>query len=165
MVIFTNINQSKPVRMKKKIVVIRFGSPTPTKGDVLAIIDKLGMDASNGELLGCPLLFGMASILFTDKSPSEVRQAFADAEQEIEDELPVIVLDEEGMKGVSLTTMGFEPFADMNRVFDQEFGTGPKDGKSCTMSLDELLDLVSQVGVNGLDEAQFTRLRELTKEA
>lgn len=165
MVIFTNINQLKPVTMKKKIVVIRFGSPTPTIGDGLAIIKKMGMDPSNGELMGCPLPFGMASILFTDKSPSEIKQAFLEAEQEINDELPVIVLDEAGMQGANLLSMGFETFDEMSRTFDLEFGTGDRVGKSCVMSLDELLDLVNQVGVDGLDEAQLNRLKELSGEA
>ena len=149
--------------MKKKIAVFRFGCNAPTKSDVIAVVQKLNLDIEAGEVLGCPMPAGMVSLILTDKTVAEVKQAFEEAATENNDSLPVIVLDEEGLKGTNLTDLGFEDFARMNQVFDREHGTGPKDGMQCTLSLDELLDLVNQVGVEGLDEAQFTRLNELSK--
>lgn len=150
--------------MKKKIVIFRFGSPVPTQGDGIAVIEKLGVDPVTGEVLGCAIPAGMASIILTDKTVAEVKQAFAETAVEIDDTLPIIVLDEEGLKGVDLKVMGFEDFDRMNLVFDREHGTGPKEGVQCTLSLDELLDLVNKVGVNGLDEAQMKRLKELSEQ-
>jgi len=150
--------------MKKKIVVFRFGSLVPTKSDVLAMMDKLDMHPTDGELLGCPIPNGVASLLYTDKSVAQVKQAFDEAAAENEDNLPIIILDEAGLAGTTLNAMGFEVFDEMNRVFDLEFNTATIS-KSCTLSLDELLDLVGQVGVGGLADAEFARLKELTNNA
>lgn len=150
--------------MKKKIAVFRFGSMVPTKADVMAVVEKLNLNIEEGEVLGCPMPGGMVSLIHTDKSIAEVKQAFKEAADDCDDTLPVIVLDEIGLRGVDLTSMGFENFANMNKVFDKEYGTGATSGKDCTMSLDELLDLVNQVGVNGLNEEQLTRLKELSSE-
>jgi len=149
--------------MKKKIAVIRFGSVAPTKSDVIAVVEKLELNIELGEVLGCPIPGGMATLIFTDKTIAEVKQAFDEAAVDNSDELPIIVLDEEGLKGTTLNSMGFEDFKRMSDFFDREFGTGSPEGKNCTMSLDELLDLVNQVGVHGLDEAQFARLKELSQ--
>lgn len=156
------INQLTPARMKKKIVVFRFGSHTPTKSDAIAVIEKLGADVEAGELLGCPMPGGMATIIHTDKSVADVVQAFKEAEIENEDTLPIIVLDEGSLEGLSLETMGFEAFAGMMKAYDKEYGK--PDGLRCTLSLDELLDIVNQVGINGLDQAQLTRLKELSSQ-
>ena len=151
--------------MKKKIVVFRFGSPTPTMSDGIAVIDKLGADPTAGEILGCPIPGGMATIIRTDKSVAEVVQAFKEAEVENDDTLPVIVLDESALGGLSLETMGFEMFVGMMKAYEREYGQAEEPGKQCTMSLDELLDLVNQVGVDGLNEEQLSRLNELSSKA
>ena len=148
--------------MKKKIAVFRFGSLRPTQADWIAVAVKLGLDLEAGEVLGCPMPGGMVSLIHTDKTVAEVKQAFVEAAEEIEDTLPIIVLDEAGLEGTHLVDMGFEDFAKMNGVFDLEHGKA-EEGKSCTMSLDELLDLVNQVGVAGLDAAQIKRLHELSQ--
>jgi hypothetical protein len=150
--------------MKKKILIFRFGAPVPTKGDFVAVVEKLSLDIESGAAMGCTIPNGMATLILTDKTVAEVKQAFMEAAAEIEDDLPIIVLDEEGMKGIDLKVMGFEDFERMNRVFDREHDIAPKEGVQCTLSLDELLDLVNTVGVNGLDEAQMKRLKELSEQ-
>jgi hypothetical protein len=50
----------------------------------------------------------------------------------------------------------------MVKAYEKEFGEAPK-GINCTLSLDELLDRVNQVGVDGLSEEEFNRLKELSK--
>lgn len=148
--------------MKRKIVILRFGSFAPTKSDVIALIKNLGLDPDSRELLGCPIPTGLASIIHTDKSVAEVIQAYKDAETECEDNLPVIVFEESSSVGISLDSMGFEELAKMTKAYEKEFGIEPK-GTHCTLSLDELLDRVNQVGVNGLSEEEFNRLKELSK--
>ncbi len=148
--------------MKRKIVILRFGSHAPTKSDVIAFVKNLGIEPDSGELLGCPIPLGLASIIHTDKSVAEVIQALKDAEAECEDNLPAVVFEESSSVGINLDSMGFEVFADMVKAYEKEFGESPK-GVNCTLSLDELLDRVNQVGVDGLSEEEFNRLKELSK--
>jgi len=156
------INQSKPKRMKKKIFVFRFGMPTPTKADFVAV-SKLGADVENGEVFGTGSPFGLCTLLHTDKSPAEVKQAYLEAEQEVNDELPIIVIEESQFSATNLVTMGFEGLAKMNEVFDADKGITKSEGIQCTLSLDELLDRVNQVGIKGLTPQELTRLQELSK--
>jgi hypothetical protein len=142
--------------MKRKIVILRFGSHAPTKSDVIAFVKNLGIEPDSGELLGCPIPLGLASIIHTDKSVAEVIQALKDAD------LPSVVFEESSSVGINLDSMGFEVFADMVKAYEKEFGESPK-GVNCTLSLDELLDRVNQVGVDGLSEEEFNRLKELSK--
>jgi 2-oxo-4-hydroxy-4-carboxy--5-ureidoimidazoline (OHCU) decarboxylase len=93
---------------------------------------------------------------------AEVLQALKDAEVECEDNLPAVVFEESSSIGINLDSMGFEVFADMVKAYEKEFGEAPK-GIHCTLSLDELLDRVNQVGINGLSEEEFNRLKELSK--
>jgi len=148
--------------MKRKVVVIRFGCSAPTKSDMIAIVDNLGIDPDSGEILGCPIPMGMASILHTDKSVSEILQAFKQAEESCSDNLPVVVLEESSSVGISLDSMGFEIFKSMMDHYEESFGSTHK-GTECTLSLDELLDLVHKVGLEGLSERETCRLKELSK--
>ncbi len=148
--------------MKKKIFVFRFGMPTPTKADFVAV-SKLGADIENGEVFGTGSPFGLCTLLHTDKSPAEVKQAYLEAEQEVEDNLPIIVIEESQFSATNLVAMGFEGLVRMNGAFDADKGIEKTEGIQCTLSLDELLDRVNQVGVNGMSEEEFNRLKELSK--
>jgi hypothetical protein len=92
-----------------------------------------------------------------------VKQAYLEAEQEVNDELPIIVIEESQFSATNLVTMGFEGLAKMNEVFDADKGITKSEGIQCTLSLDELLDRVNQVGIKGLTPQELTRLQELSK--
>lgn len=140
----------------KKLFLIRFGVPMPTQGDQEAI-DRIGC-RSTSVGAGCP--FGVMSIFGTDKSPAEVMQIFKDVAAEIGDHLPVIVWQEGDQVAADLDPQFFEHFEPMNEEWEKSYGTQPK---RCTMSLDELLDLVSKKGLANLSTEELTRLKELSR--
>jgi hypothetical protein len=139
----------------KKVFFIRFGMPTQTLGDQQAM-DQIGArDTSVGA--GSP--FGIISIVGTDKSPAEIVQIYKDVAAEMQDELPIIAWLEGDQAAANLSAGFFEHFEPMNKVWENEFGRAKKE---CTMSLDELLDLVKQKGVKNLSTEELKRLKDLS---
>lgn len=141
----------------KKVFVLRFGIPAPTRGDMMAI-DMIGCRETS---VGCGTPFGILSIFGTDKSPAEITQIFKDVAEECNDNLPVLVWTEGEQVGFNADPEFFDHFAPMNEEWEKEYGSGAI--KKCTMSLDELLDIVAMKGMKSLTEEQLTRLKELSK--
>jgi hypothetical protein len=140
----------------KKVFLIRFGMPMPTAGDQRAM-DLIGArDTSVGA--GSP--FGVISIVGTDKSPAEIVQIYKAVAAEMQDELPIIAWLEGDQAAADMSTGFFEHFAPMNEAWESEFG---RVKNQCTMSLDELLDLVKTKGLQNFTAAELQRLKELSK--
>jgi hypothetical protein len=140
----------------KKVFLIRFGMPMPTAGDQQAM-DLIGArDTSVGA--GSP--FGVISIIGTDKSPAEIVQIYKDVAAEMQDELPVIAWLEGDQAAANMSSSFFEHFAPMNEAWENEFS---RTKKECTMSLDELLDMVKTKGLQNFTAAELQRLKELSK--
>jgi hypothetical protein len=140
----------------KKLFLIRFGTPMPTPGDQMAI-DRVGCRETS---VGAGSPFGILSIFGTDKSPAEVMQIFKEVAAEIGDHLPIIVWEEGNQVAFDLDPQFFEHFEPMNEEWEKSYGAQPK---RCTMSLDELLDLVSKKGLANLSTEELTRLKELSR--
>lgn len=143
--------------MKKKLIVIRFGTPTPTKGDMAAVAKITGgsLDAA-----GCPSPFGIVSIFHTELSPAEVTNIYTEVAAEMDDCLPTIAFEADGPVGYNFDERFFDHFEKCNIAFDERFGTSRVE---CTMELDELLDLIHEKGLENLTDVELTRLKELSK--
>ena len=141
----------------KRVFVLRFGVPGPTRGDHM-VIDTIGCRETSA---GCGTPFGVLSIFGTDLSPSEVTAIFKQVELECNDQLPVLVWTDGDAIGVHLSPEFFEHFEPMNAEWERCHGTSAI--KRCTLSLDELLDIVAMKGMDGLTEDQLTRLKELSR--
>ena len=140
----------------KKLFAIRFGMPTAVKGDHLAI-DRLGCLSTS---MGAGSPFGVISIFGTDKSPAQVAQIFKEVADELDDQLPIIVWEEGDQVAANMSPEFFSEFELMSKAWDQEFGGGRTQ---CTLSLDELLELVYSKGMSNLSTEELTRLKELSK--
>jgi hypothetical protein len=144
--------------MKKKLIIFRFGSGMPTQKEY-SIIDQI--TGGTRRATGCGTRFGVISIVESIMTPAEIVQLFDQVAKEHQDSLPTIVLEAESQAAAfNFDPEFFEHFEECNREFDKSFGT---PSNKCTMSLDELLDLVHKKGVSGLTEAELTRLKELSK--
>jgi hypothetical protein len=144
--------------MKKKVIIFRFGTCVPTQKEY-GIIDQI--TGGTGRATGCGTPFGVISIVETSMKPAEIVQLFDKVAEDNGDCLPTIVLETSS----AATAFNFDPhffevFDECNQEFDREFGTSPD---KCTMSLDELLDLVNAKGLLGLSESELIRLKELSK--
>ena len=149
--------------MKKKLIILRFGSAMPTQKEhaIISLITGGTIEAT-----GCSTPFGVLSIVNTTMTPAEVTLLFDKVARETDDALPTIVFDPEGPVGFSFHPEFFKHYEEANEAFELNHGTGlsyPKVITECTLSLDELLDLVKDKGLDHFTEAELTRLKELSK--
>lgn len=140
----------------KKLFLIRFGTPVPTLGDQEAI-NRIGC---RGTSVGAGSPFGVMSIIGTDKSPAQVVQIFKQVAEEMEDQLPIIVWEEGNGASAHLDSQFFEHFKPMNEAWESEYG---RVMTKCTLSLDELLDLVKAKGLQNFTTEELKRLKELSR--
>jgi hypothetical protein len=143
--------------MKKKLIIFRFGSTMPTQKE-FAIMDQV--TGGTNEATGCSTPFGVVSIANSSMKPAEVVDLFNRVAEEHGDALPIIVFEESETAAFHFHPYFFENFEEINREFDEQFGTPIN---RCTLSLDELLDLVRAKGLSNLTEVELTRLKELSK--
>ena len=143
--------------MKKKLIILRFGSAMPTQKEqvIMGIIT-----GGTKEATGCSTPFGVLSIANTSMTPAEVTDLFNRVAVETDDALPTIVFEADGPVGFNFHPEFFEHFAEANRSFDEAFG---RVVYRCTLSLDELLDLVKSKGLDNFTEVELTRLKELSR--
>lgn len=143
--------------MKKKVIVIRFGSSAATKADLEAVskITNGSLDAA-----ACPSPFGLISIFFTDLSPAEITDIYTKTAAEMGDTLPTITFESDGPVGYHFDPAFFDHFEGCNQAFDERFGTSSNE---CTLTLDELLDMVKAKGLSNFTEEELKRLKELSK--
>ena len=143
--------------MKKKVIILRFGSVIPLKKE-FAIMSAL--TEGSGEAIGCGTHIGVISIVNTQFAPNHIVELFKNVAEETDDTLPVIAWYADGDVGFDLTSELFENFRECNREFDEAFGEARTQ---CTLSLDELLDLVNTKGLPKFTEEELKRLKELSK--
>jgi hypothetical protein len=144
--------------MKKKVIILRFGASTPLAKEVPLIHQIIG--GEEGIAVGCSTPFGILSIVQTTMEPKEITDAFAELARKEGDSLPVIVIDTVSNTGYNFDREFFENFAECNAEFDKLTGATTT---VCTLSLDELLDLVKEKGISKFTEAELKRLQELSK--
>jgi hypothetical protein len=144
--------------MKRKLMIIRFGSPIPLEKEQ-PIIRKLTNDGET-PAIGCSTDFGVVSLVYTSIEPKAVVELFNEVANETGDYLPSVVIDLESTTGVNLVGPWFTKVAEALHYFEEAISSLKIE---CTLSLDELLDLVHQRGVNGLTDAELKRLKELSK--
>ena len=109
---------------------------------------------------GCGTPYGVMSIVETSMKPKEITDLFDQLANEHNDALPTIVFEADSEVGFNFDPYFFHHFEECNREFDEMFG---KSGNHCTMSLDELLDLVKAKGVANLTDVELKRLKELSQ--
>lgn len=143
--------------MKKKLIIFRFGSTLPTQKEhaIMSLIT-----GGTSEATGCSTPFGVLSIVNTSMTPAEVTSLFNRVATETNDALPTIVFEADGPVGFNFHPEFFEHFAEVNQSFDESFGTPTN---KCTLSLDELLDLVKSKGLDNFTEVELKRLKELSR--
>lgn len=141
--------------MKKKVIIFRFGSAAPTQKEYAIMHTITG---GSGEATGCGTPFGVISIVHTTMEPAEITKLFNMVADETGDSLPTIVFDAAGEVGFNFDSEFFGHFTKCDTAFDEMFGT-PKT--ACTLSLDELLDLVNSKRLDHFTSDELKRLKEL----
>lgn len=148
--------------MKNIICVLRFGSPHPVKAEFNAI-----EELTEGTLaaIGVPVNpLGILTVLITKHTPDEIVEVFKKHEQENNDVLPSVIWKHGHEVALSFPvpdiTESVEMLIERFKDFYEE-DSEEKPGE-CNMTLDQLLDKVSRTGVDGLSEAELTRLKSFS---
>lgn len=93
-------------------------------------------------------------------TPEEVKAEYARVAKETGDSLPVIVFEDGTDAAYCFDPQLFPAFEECRNLY---YADPQLSITKCTLSLDELLDLVKAKGVDGLTDAEMTRLKELSK--
>ena len=147
--------------MKKLVVVLRFGNTSPVLSEMTAgariVEDRLDRAA------GCSFPVGFASVFLTRFTPAEIGKIYQEVAMECDDILPVQVFyaDDPNVH-VDLLTPEYDM---MIKAAKKEWlgdGAGPDLAEHVDLTLDQLLDKIHRVGVDGLSPAEMARLKSLT---
>lgn len=141
--------------MKKAVVILRFGKGEPVKGDFEAM-----MELTHGSMvaMGCGFGFGVASVIYTEFTPIQIKNVFDKAAEATDDILPVIVFNWED-EAASVSLNAIPDLGGMLQCIDQ-FIEDQKEEVS--MSLDELLDKIKDSGIESLSQAEMSLLKSLS---
>lgn len=139
--------------MKKLVVIFRFGSTTPTVGDMRAmeIITEGSMHA-----MGCPTPVGIASVVYTNFSIEEISNHFKTAAEEASDLLPILAF-YWGDENIGVN-MECEAFLEMMSCADDFIQDSEQQKPVVTLSLDDVLDKISREGIDSLSQEEMTLL-------
>ncbi len=141
----------------KRLVIIRFGTTQPLPKE-FPIIEKLSnLETAIGMSFG---QMGVLSIIETQASADEVVAEFKRVAAETDDTLPVIVFE----LGSPSAAFDLDAIPNFSKVLADLGVKETQPLNSCTLSLDELLDLVASKGLDNLTQEEYSRLKKLTEE-
>lgn len=149
--------------MKEAFVIIRFGGNEPLDEDIAAINAICGEDNLDGQM-GMPLPIGIMSLVYTESTAEDISKVYNILMDETGEILPFMVFklyDSSVSFDFCLHKINDKiSFKDMKEAFEKHHGLGES---KVQYSMDDLLDRISQVGMDGLTEVEKFTLKELTK--
>ena len=146
--------------MKKNLLLIRFGVPYPLPKEV-----KLAETILHPEdfplTSGCPIPGGCASVFRTHLSPAELVAHWSRLAEETGDQLPVLAFDIDSPE----SAMDVRAIGSIQAMLDDFRQVLAKSAAPTRveLSLDQLLDLVHQRGVEGLSREEHELLKKLSE--
>lgn len=149
--------------MKEAFVIIRFGDNEPLEEDIAAINAICGEDNLDGQM-GMPLPIGIMSMVYTESTIEDISKVYNILMDETGEILPFMVFklyDSSVSFDFCLHKINDKiSFNGMKEAFEKHHGLGES---KVQYSMDDLLDRISQVGMEGLTEVEKFTLKELTK--
>ncbi len=138
--------------MKNAKLILRLGNSEPIPGDIIAMMEIC--DRNLHGTFGASLPIGVLSIVKTNKTGDEIKKIFQIAGKESDDILPVIIFDLYD-PNVSFD-FAIPDVKEMIKEFEKYYKI---DNSECEYSLNELLDKIKQVGMEGLSKKELARLK------
>jgi len=160
--------------MKRIVLIFRFGKDAPVGNEMPLLAAIAGCNSRLA--LGIPVPDkGMITLIYTDWSPTKIAEGFYEVGKGTGDRLPVLVMDTTS-PGFAINSEDFGPaiikaFEVLTREIKNSTEAQPDVEKpvdarvEVKLTLDQLLDLVSMVGLTNLSESERVRLDELSKES
>jgi hypothetical protein len=153
--------------MKRKVLIIRFGTNQVIRPDAIACSKIHSEDM--GTALGVPFgNMGVISLFYTNKSIEEIVKIYKEIGVDRGVDMPIITyeLDSPAAGQLLSAVDNFDILLEKAREIwpDRErVNCYANLNSECTLSLDQLLDRVGQVGLENMGEAERKRLEELSK--
>jgi hypothetical protein len=149
----------------RKLAVFRFGAAELLSGDANAMVPFV-ID-NDWPLLGTSVGVGFVSFIYSDAGPSQIAEAYRRVEQEMDDTLPIIVIDLESDANCTLFPESeMANYFKCLREFEEAIATVETKGRTTftiQMTLDDLLDLANERGgVDKLSPDELTLLQKLS---
>lgn len=151
----------------KTYLIIRMGKNEVISGDVKAI-SEIQPDL---KAMGMPLGdSGVLSIVYTELSKQEIIDVYLDVANQLDDIIPVAVFECDHahlneFKSI-LTIPGVKQFIkEYESIFNRSVLTrsdSPSDRPQCELTLDQLLDKITRVGLDQLTQPELARLKSLS---
>lgn len=147
--------------MKKLVVVLRFGSHNPVRSDL--VVGERLVEGRLDRAAGVPFPMGFASVFLTKFTPAEIGKIYQEVAKDLGDTLPVQVFyAEDPNVHIDLLIPSYDG---MIKAAKQEWlgdEAEPDPVDRVDLTLDQLLDKIHRVGVDGLSPAEMARLKSLT---
>lgn len=149
--------------MKEAFVIIRFGDNEALPEDIAAITAICGEDNMDGQM-GMPLPVGIMSLVYTESTVKDISNIYNILMDETEQVLPFMIfkLYEDSLSfDFCLDRINDKiSFDGMKKAFEEHHGLGKS---KVIYTMDDLLDRISQVGMDGLTEVEKFTLKKLTE--
>lgn len=151
----------------KTYLIIRMGKNEVISGDMKAISEIQPDLKAMGMSLGDT---GVLSIVYTELSKQEIIDVYLDAANQLGDILPVVVFECDQahlneFKSI-LTIPGVKQLIkEYESIFNRSVLTGsdsPSNRPQCELTLDQLLDKITRVGLDQLSQPELARLKSLS---
>ena len=151
----------------KKLAVFRIGSAKMLSGDAQALVPFVMKN--DWPLLGTTIGFGFVSFIYSEAGPSDIVKAYRKVEEDMDDTLPIIVVDIESEDAaIYFPEKELANYFECLREFEEECAkletpTGERTTFKIEMTLDELLDLANERGgIDKLTPDEMTLLQKLS---
>jgi hypothetical protein len=150
----------------KTVILIRFGTPQVLPKEK-QLFDQIAGEARVG-IAGALGQVAIIAAFKTSLSPHKIATMYEELADSTSDRLPTLVAHPEDI-GLNFKDFGFDEFMEAFQSAcaqaDIEESAPQSDApiQVCTLSLDDLLDLVSAKGIKNLTTEESARLQELSK--
>jgi|LakMenE18May11ns_1017448.scaffolds.fasta_scaffold9752758_2 hypothetical protein len=151
----------------KKLAVFRIGANQLLSGDATALVPFVMNN--DWPLLGTGVGFGFVSFIYSEAGPSQIKEAYRKVEEDMDDVLPIIVVDLESEDAaLHFPESDLPQFFECLREFNEACAKAETQPKERTtfkieMTLDELLDLANERGgIDKLSPDEMTLLQKLS---
>lgn len=151
--------------MKKNLVMIRFGSPTPLPKEVKLVAEKVIAPEDSELAMGMPFHdMGTISIFHTALTAKELTRLMEQLAIDTGDVLPCVVLDLDSREECGMHLADVNGFSAMVSAFVEKLRANQPAPAQVGMSLDELLDLANRKGgINRLNADELQLLKKLSE--
>jgi hypothetical protein len=119
------------------------------------------MELTGGSMvaMGCGFGFGVASVIYTEFTPTQIKNVFDKSAEATDDILPVVVFNWDD-EAAAISLNAIPDLGGMLQCIDQFIED--QKGREVNLTLDELLDKIKESGIESLSPTEMSLLISLS---